>query len=903
MPAIYLSSTYEDLKDYRQVVFEALRKSGYQVIAMEDYVAADRRPVDQCLKDVEKADLYVGLFAFRYGYVPPVDHGNLKNLSITELEFQHAITCKKPSLTFIAKEDAGIPLKFVDAYTGEGEKGKRIECLRQYLLTQKMAGQFSVPHALANEVLAAVTKHLEDRKQSEPSPPSEPAKLAPVTWNIEQDGSPYPGLLHFTRKYAPVFFGRDAELREILDRLREPEGRFLIISGDSGVGKSSVVDAGLLPTLENGGLPDAQPCQSVRMVPSQRQQPLEALLGALGSLVTQAGLRPDTLLEDLTRAPEKLGAQIKAIMKGSGSSRMLLLFIDQMEELFTAHDVTQANSFLAGLYQAANEQALWVIGTIRSDHLHYCHRHPDMVQVLNGKGHYALGPVKSYMMQDMILKPAQAAGLTITEAFAKRLIHDTGAESANLPLLAFVLDRLFQQRTNHVLSETVYDKLGGVAGAIGAHVKNVEASIERTLGVKTAEVFPGIFHTLAKVQKEEDIPTRNRQKKQDFPPDLHPVIDRLVTERLLRTEGEGEEATVSISHEKLFQAWPALREYVMTHKKVLMDRTLLESRTKKWGTIGKPWFSGLATGREYHDFQQAGVTAGGLTKEFLEASRRARHLWMGGGLVVLLLIGGVIWLWQKGYNLEHASLKVQSLVMSIHVLQEMVPIPGGTYRQGDVEGLGEASSNPVRDVTIQPFAMSKYEVTFEEYDQFVIATNRDHLPNDQRWGRDQRPVINVSWEDAKAYAAWMSEKTGKRYRLPTESEWEYAARSGEKEEVWAGTSDETQLKEYAVYTANSGNRTAEVGEHEGREPNSFGLYDMSGNVWEWVEDCEHYDYQGAPTDGSAWLEGEGGDCTQRVVRGGSWDNTPGALEASHRYMGPTGTRGSTLGFRLAQDIP
>ena len=113
MATIYLSSTYEDLKNYRGVVFEALRKSGYHVIAMEDYVATDQRPVEKCLMDVEKADIYVGLFAFRYGYVPPPAHNNPDRLSITELEFRHAEKLKKPCLTFIAKEDAGIPLTLV----------------------------------------------------------------------------------------------------------------------------------------------------------------------------------------------------------------------------------------------------------------------------------------------------------------------------------------------------------------------------------------------------------------------------------------------------------------------------------------------------------------------------------------------------------------------------------------------------------------------------------------------------------------------------------------------------------------------------------------------------------------------------------------------------------------------
>ncbi len=140
--------------------------------------------------------------------------------------------------------------------------------------------------------------------------------------------------------------------------------------------------------------------------------------------------------------------------------------------------------------------------------------------------------------------------------------------------------------------------------------------------------------------------------------------------------------------------------------------------------MGKPPFSGLATGREYHDFLKAGFAGNALTREFLQASRRARHLWMGAGLVILLLLGGVTWMWQKGYNVEQALLKVQSLVVSIHVPPEMVSIPDGTFRQGDVEKLGEAWRNPVREVSIKAFAMGKHEVTFEEYDRFTIATNR-----------------------------------------------------------------------------------------------------------------------------------------------------------------------------------
>ena len=195
---IYLSSTYEDLQDYRRAVYELLRKSDYHVIAMEDYVATDQRPVDKCLKDVEEADIYVGLFAFRYGYVPPPDHQNPNGLSITELEFRRAQARNKDCLTFVVKETTAWPRVFDDAYTSE-DKGERIKALRHYLLTEKTAGLFSQPHELAGLVVAAVTNHLANKKKPDSSDAKEPATPAAATWDINEKGSPYPGLLHFLR--------------------------------------------------------------------------------------------------------------------------------------------------------------------------------------------------------------------------------------------------------------------------------------------------------------------------------------------------------------------------------------------------------------------------------------------------------------------------------------------------------------------------------------------------------------------------------------------------------------------------------------------------------------------------------------------------------------------------------
>jgi formylglycine-generating enzyme required for sulfatase activity len=228
---------------------------------------------------------------------------------------------------------------------------------------------------------------------------------------------------------------------------------------------------------------------------------------------------------------------------------------------------------------------------------------------------------------------------------------------------------------------------------------------------------------------------------------------------------------------------------------------------------------------------------------------------------------------------------------------EMQVIPPGMFLMGDIDGCGNEYERPVHPVRIiSPFAIGRYEVTFEEYDRFATAMGRE-LPGDYGWGRRQRPVINVSWNDAVEYAKWLSAQTGKRYRLPSEAEWEYAARSGGKEERWAGTSREQELSEYAWYVANTDFKTQPIG---GRKPNGLGLYDMSGNVQEWVQDWWHFNYDDAPKDGSAWLQGE--NDIERVMRGGSWNDVPGFLRSSFRYRDSATFRNWNIGFRLAQDV-
>lgn len=224
---------------------------------------------------------------------------------------------------------------------------------------------------------------------------------------------------------------------------------------------------------------------------------------------------------------------------------------------------------------------------------------------------------------------------------------------------------------------------------------------------------------------------------------------------------------------------------------------------------------------------------------------------------------------------------------------------------------GMADEGPQHRVMIRrPFAVGKYEVTFEEWDACVSAGGCGHRPGDAGWGRGRRPVINVSWEDARQYVGWLSEEAGFEYRLLSESEWEYAARAGTNTAYHFGSS-ESQLCRYANHADRSlgvgaagrtrcsdgvGAGTAPVGSFSA---NGWDLYDMLGNVFEWVQDCWNGSYNGGPSDGSVWQSDE---CSHRVVRGGSWLSPPQNLRSAYRLGGLTDGRDFITGFRVARTL-
>jgi formylglycine-generating enzyme required for sulfatase activity len=234
---------------------------------------------------------------------------------------------------------------------------------------------------------------------------------------------------------------------------------------------------------------------------------------------------------------------------------------------------------------------------------------------------------------------------------------------------------------------------------------------------------------------------------------------------------------------------------------------------------------------------------------------------------------------------------------------QMVVIPAGEFTMGSPPSAQQAEA--AHRVTIAaPFAVGKFAITFDEWNDCVKGGGcAGYRPDDQGWGRGKRPVIDISWDLAKAYAQWLAAKTGKPYRLLTEAEWEYAARGGTTSQFSTGATISPRLANYDGSEDGSGpsaanrQKTLPVGSFP---PNAFGLYDMHGNVTQWVEDCWHDDYtDAAPTDGSAWVEGS---CDGRVLRGGSWADSESELRSAARTGEYKDESSYNDGFRIARGL-
>ncbi|MBK7000374.1 MAG: SUMF1/EgtB/PvdO family nonheme iron enzyme [Rhodoferax sp.] len=231
----------------------------------------------------------------------------------------------------------------------------------------------------------------------------------------------------------------------------------------------------------------------------------------------------------------------------------------------------------------------------------------------------------------------------------------------------------------------------------------------------------------------------------------------------------------------------------------------------------------------------------------------------------------------------------EQTIKDCDVCPEMVVIPGGSFQMGSNDG--DSDEKPVHTVNVRSFAMGKYEVTQGQW-KTVMGSNPSRFTD----CGDDCPVEKVNWDDVQEYIKKLNARSGKQYRLPSEAEWEYAARAGTTTTYfWGNDIGKNNANCDGCGSRWDNKTTAPVGSFKA---NGFGLYDMSGNVWEWVQDCGNNSYSGAPSDGSAWMSG---NCGQRVLRGGSWHNSPGYARAAIRFGNGTTFRNNDHGFRLASD--
>ncbi len=780
------------------------------------------------------------------------------------------------------------------------------------------------------------------------------------------EGCPFLGLSAFQPEHANLFFGRREETLDALkllgtlrddvrpDRIRVDGQycRWLQIEGNSGSGKSSLVNAGMLPLIQQGilwartGYGEWHILKP--MMPGEKplQQLAEVLEHSLLAEQRQrdTGKRYQTLLAD----DKALALRLRDFKQ---DGKAFLLVVDQFEELFTFSDPTEKLAFDRQLYTALQDKdcPLFVISTVRIDFLEHFEQLPCLKELYRQRlcERYLLPTVTQRGLQEAIEQPARLAGLDVG-AVTTAMLNDAKGEPGALPLVENALRVLWEQREGNRLSGELYIAKGGIAGLLEEQADALLKRLDSDLPKGKADALE-LLLALTRIN-DEGRHTRRRLplgearlaaggKKVD-PKRGQQVIDYLTGRptpdggnrkangslRLLVTVGDNaHDQSIDLIHETLIRAkgkdeatgklvgyWKTLYDYIDKNRERGFYRDQLARQAKEWqgkSAWGR-WFN-LAGWGELHAYRKLRPERGSPDDRFLRRSRVRR--WTQ----ILLLVGvlGVFvqsawWASQNNLPFGYALLKPLWAAGLYSPIPEMVDIikPGQevTFAMGCVDGRDnvdgvancekdDVMATPAHEVTLtRPFQLGKYEVTFMEYDYYVWDQQRQGkavaYPLDQGWGRYRRPVINVSWDDAVAYAAWLKGWTGKPYRLPSEAEWDYAARGGQDGTAYPlGKA----LGEKRANCGAGAHSTAPVGSFPATP---FGLFDMHGNVQAWVQDG-YGTYPAEPVRNPEGSPSEAG--VGRVVRGGSWDDNGRNCRSAIRDRRGPDARYGDLGFRLA----
>jgi formylglycine-generating enzyme required for sulfatase activity len=771
------------------------------------------------------------------------------------------------------------------------------------------------------------------------------------------EGCPFLGLNSFSRGDARLFFGRRKETIEALDclgdqqqsspeRLRASGGnhysRWLQIEGNSGAGKSSLVSAGILPHIEQGGLWARTGFEHwVLLGPMMPGVNPTAKLAE----ILEHGLIEDPAQRDSLARLERLQRDERALSFALRDFKQeqvgFLLIVDQFEELFTFSDERPRKAFDALLANALQDPhcPLFLISVVRADFLDRYEQLPRLQVIYNSLcKRYFLPTMSEHSLREVIEQPARLAGLDVRDVTAT-ILNDARDEVGALPLVENALFTLWQQRSDNRLSGELYRQENGIAGMLRAQAdalldridsmvpKGRQAALELLL--RLTRINTEGQHTRRRITREEAVLVAGAggsgvgervvqllsgERALDIPSTLPSRSLRLIT----LTSDAGRQY-VDLVHETLVRVrgkdalgkaqgyWPTLYDFVEKNQDRDIYREQLKLRTDQW--MKSKWFGRLwrLAYFDYFHYRSLRIPADSPEGRFLAWSR---WVWCGLMLLAAVLMGfvGDAYYWTRKHDLPLDSmLTLQRFRMGYGALPEMVTVPAGSFDMGEQDKKFVAQLGPDQlpefgapGVHVQignSFSIGKYEVTYEQFDYYVWSQHRAGrleiaFPPTEKGGRGQRPVVNVYPIEASGYAKWLGQRTQKNCRLPTEAEWEYAARGGISTETgypWGNEVGSNHANCRHCGSAWDNKQSAPVGSFA---PNAFGLYDTSGNVWEWT--C------------SAWrktFDGNEQTCAKqqsedRVVRGGSWGYDPNQARSAYRLLRYPDIRSANIGLRV-----
>jgi formylglycine-generating enzyme required for sulfatase activity len=776
--------------------------------------------------------------------------------------------------------------------------------------------------------------------------------------------SPYRGLAAMEEKDSDYFFGREREIMDVLSAPAVPMDRLPVLLGNSGVGKSSLAQAGIMSALKRQAWPegtDAAPEWPYAFRESRRwcfltfkpgTEPLKALVESFLNTWQLDATDPErvkqqngwiellrdgkAMLRDLLDATERRYSEMDRTKPPA-----FFLYVDQGEELYVRAEEQQRRRFSELIAQGVVDSRLYMLMSMRADFLGELQKDESLFKV-----HQKIDvpPLRETELRMVVRRPAELLSARfetdgLADIITRRTAEDSVKDVGALPLLSYTLDDMWTQmvkRGDGVLRLPAQSfELGGslvdrADAFLASHPKSQD-QLRRIFTLKLATV------------REGEEPTRRRAPRSEFTDEEWRLVSELADHpnRLLVTATpEGGETYAEVTHEAVFRRWDKLRNWIAAEREFLAWRSGLEAARRTWQTaLGSSktedaLLMGAALTQAQSWLSKRRKDLPLIDRDFIDQSSRRERTERSRArrvqaLIYVLLIGSIAgligWINQsylrkrltwyttvRPYMLE----QVRPYVLTAAADQmlksgdsfrecakdcpEMVVVPAGEFMMGSAADERDHYGNedPLHRVMIsRPLAVSKFEVTFEQWDACVANGGCTHVP-DSNMGRGTKPVINVSWDDVQQYVVWISTMTGRPYRLLSEAEWEYAARAGTTTAFsWGDEIGENNANCNGCGSEWDSRRTAPVGSFA---PNQFGLYDMHGNVWEWVEDCLHTNYEGAPKDGSAWIAQ--GDCNHRVVRGGSWAGYPVGLRSALRFWYSSDDHGNDLGFRVARTL-